>query len=59
MATDYSDASGTNAFDLNTFRWSEKIIELAGLDGEKFPEAAGIHRHPGHRHAPGRRARPG
>ena len=38
MATDYSDASGTNAFDLNTFRWSEKIVELAGLDGEKFPE---------------------
>ena len=23
MATDYCDASGTNAFDLNTFRWSE------------------------------------
>jgi len=39
MATDYSDASGTNAFDLNTFLWSEKIIGLAGLDGEKFPEA--------------------
>jgi xylulokinase len=38
MATDYSDASGTNAFDLNTFRWSEKIVDLAGLDGEKFPE---------------------
>ena len=39
MATDYSDASGTNAFDLNAFRWSEKIVELAGLDGEMFPEA--------------------
>ena len=39
MATDYSDASGTNAFDLNTFRWSEKIVALAGLDGEKFPDA--------------------
>lgn len=38
VATDYSDASGTNAFDLNTFRWSEKIIGLAELDGEKFPE---------------------
>src|SRR5271157_2931715 len=38
MATDYSDASGANAFDLNTFRWSEKIVELAGLDGEMFPE---------------------
>jgi xylulokinase len=39
MATDYSDASGTNAFDLNTFTWSEKIIGLAGVDGAMFPEA--------------------
>lgn len=39
MATDYSDASGTNAFDLNTFSWSEKIIALAGLDLAQFPEA--------------------
>jgi len=38
MATDYSDATGTNAFDLNTFRWSEKLIDLAGVDGEKFPQ---------------------
>ena len=38
MATDYSDASGTNAFDLNTFRWSEEILALAGLDAGKFPE---------------------
>ena len=39
MATDYSDASGTNAFDLNTFRWSEQIIGLAGVDGTMFPQA--------------------
>jgi xylulokinase len=39
MATDYSDASGTNAFDLNTFHWSEKILDLAGVDGDMFPEA--------------------
>jgi xylulokinase len=38
MVTDHSDASGTNAFDLNTFTWSEKLIEIAGIDGEKFPE---------------------
>ena len=38
MATDYSDASGTNAFDLNTFQWSEKIIRLAGVEGALFPE---------------------
>ncbi len=39
MATDYSDASGTNAFDLNRFAWSEKLLGLAGLDGALFPDA--------------------
>ncbi len=39
MATDFSDASGTNAFDLNTFTWSEKLIGLAGLDVSYFPKA--------------------
>ena len=38
MATDYSDASGTNAFDLNTFRWSDEILGIAGVDGGMFPE---------------------
>jgi xylulokinase len=35
--TDFSDASGTNAFDLNTFKWSEEIIDLSGVDHDKFP----------------------
>jgi len=39
IATDFSDASGTNAFDLNTFQWSSKIIGIAGVDGEMFPTA--------------------
>jgi xylulokinase len=39
MATDYSDASGTNAFDLNTFQWSQRILDVARLDRELFPEA--------------------
>jgi xylulokinase len=39
LATDYSDASGTNAFDLNTFRWSEKILGLAEVDPGLFPPA--------------------
>ncbi|MGD0090003.1 MAG: xylulokinase [Planctomycetota bacterium] len=39
FATDFSDASGTNAFDLNTMQWSQKIIELAGVDRGMFPEA--------------------
>jgi len=38
MATDFSDASGTNAFDLNTFKWSERIIQLAGVDPAMFPD---------------------
>jgi len=39
MATDYSDASGTNAFDLNHFCWSDEILELAGMERSLFPEA--------------------
>lgn len=38
LATDFSDASGTNAFDLNTFQWSDRIMNLAGVDGSLFPE---------------------
>ena len=37
FATDFSDASGTNAFDLNTFRWSDEILAAAGIDGRLFP----------------------
>lgn len=38
IATDPSDASGTNAYDLNRWAWSEEIIEAAGLDISLFPE---------------------
>ncbi len=38
IATDYSDASGTNAFDLNTFQWSGEIIDAAGVDAALLPE---------------------
>jgi len=38
IATDYSDASGTNAFDLNSFTWSERIIDAAGVDAGMFPD---------------------
>jgi len=37
IATDPSDASGTNAYDLNSWAWSEKIIEAAELDLSLFP----------------------
>jgi D-xylulose kinase len=38
MATDPSDASGTNAYDLNKWQWSDKIIEAAEIDLALFPE---------------------
>jgi len=37
--TDYSDASGTNAFDINTFKWSRQILDAAGIAVEKLPRA--------------------
>jgi len=37
--TDYSDASGTNLFDINNFTWSDEIIEAAGLVKNILPEA--------------------
>jgi len=38
IATDYSDASGTNAFDLNTFKWSQPIVDAAGVSAAMLPE---------------------
>lgn len=37
--TDYSDASGTNLFDINNLAWSDEIIEAAGLLKDILPEA--------------------
>ena len=36
--TDYSDATGTTALDLNTYKWSEEVVGAAGIDGDKLPE---------------------
>ena len=38
FATDQSDASSTNFFDLNDGAWSEKILDAAELPVEKLPE---------------------
>jgi xylulokinase len=38
FVTDYSDASGTNAFDLDHLQWSEEILSAAGIKKEIFPE---------------------
>ena len=36
--TDYSDASGSNAFDLRAREWSDEILEAAGIDRALLPE---------------------
>lgn len=38
LGTDYSDASGTGVFDLNTFTWSQEILEAAGVPMSVMPE---------------------
>ncbi len=39
LATDHTDASGTNAFDLNRFAWSEEILAAAEIPAALMPEA--------------------
>jgi xylulokinase len=39
FTTDYTDASGTNAFDLVKQEWSPKLVKATGLPFEIFPEA--------------------
>lgn len=38
FATDHSDASGTNAFDLEELDWSEEILRAAGISSQKLPQ---------------------
>ncbi len=35
---EYNDASGTNAMDLKTLKWSETILDAAGIDESLLPE---------------------
>lgn len=37
--TDYSDAAGTNAFDINSFEWSDYILDAMNVPREIFPDA--------------------
>ena len=39
LGIDVSDASGTGFFDTRNRRWSDALIEIAGLDRSIFPEA--------------------
>ncbi|MBN2173429.1 MAG: FGGY-family carbohydrate kinase, partial [Bacteroidales bacterium] len=36
-ATDHSDASGTNAYDINKKEWSEEILDFSSIAPEKLP----------------------
>ncbi len=38
MVSEYTDASGTNLLDLGKLTWSERLIGITGLDGEKLPD---------------------
>ncbi len=38
FATEPSDASGMNLYDLENGRWSERIIAATGLDADKLPD---------------------
>ncbi len=38
FVTDYSDASGTNALELDNLTWSDEIFSAAGIDKEIMPE---------------------
>ena len=38
MGMDYSDASGTGAFDIRAFQWSEEIISCLGIEKSILPE---------------------
>ncbi len=37
--TEYSDANSMTCFDLNKLAWSERLVDYAGIDGDKLPEA--------------------
>jgi len=37
FVTDFSDASGSNAFDISKNEWSHEILDLAGISPDKLP----------------------
>ncbi len=38
FVTDYTDASYSSMYDINTKTWSEKLCKIAGIDLDKLPE---------------------
>ena len=43
MATDYSDASGTNLFNLDRRAWDDDILQAVGIERRLLPEASPSH----------------
>ncbi len=43
LATDYSDASGTNLFNLNTLIWDQEIVQAAGIEARLLPQPCPSH----------------
>ncbi len=41
FVTDYSDASGTQAFDLKALEWSKELLATAGVETKLFPPVYG------------------
>jgi xylulokinase len=41
ITTDYSDASGTLAFDIERFAWSRNILDALGIPADMFPPCYG------------------
>lgn len=37
FVTEYTDASSTNLLDLNKLEWSDRLLEVMGIDREKMP----------------------
>lgn len=38
LTSEYSDGSGTNVMDLTARCWSERLIDVTGIDGDKLPD---------------------
>lgn len=36
--TDFTDGNGNTCLDINTMKWSDRIIEASGIDPDKLPE---------------------
>ncbi len=38
ILSEYTDATGTTALDINTLEWSKEIVDASGIDGAKLPQ---------------------